>query len=320
MKKLSKKVKIALVSIVLMGAILFSGITYIVGDMVYQETVGYVNDRFQNTSLEQVYADSPEVIQAIEKYGVTDYKIPSSNGYDVEAKYIKTNKESKNTVVIVHGIGMNMWRHFKEALMYLENDYNVMIYNQRYTGQTGGDNRSFGYYERNDIAAVMSFLREIYPDHTIGAHGFSMGAATLGMYSGMEEATRDADYLILDCPYDTMKGAIRVGIEKEDVPLIPIGYAVWAGDLYNQFKSGFKYEEVRPIDQVAKSKVPMFIIHGEADSTCTVDMGQALFDAKKEGYKEIWIEPETEHVRIFDDHPDKYEQKVMAFIEAATLK
>lgn len=34
--------------------------------------------------------------------------IPSSNGYDIEAKYIKAPVESDKTVVIVHGIGMNM--------------------------------------------------------------------------------------------------------------------------------------------------------------------------------------------------------------------
>lgn len=320
MRKLTKKVKIALIGTVITVTAAFGGVTYIVGDMVYQETVGYLNEKYQSTSLEEVYKDAPDIVKRLEQYEVEELMIPSTNSYEIEARYIKAPVESEHTVVIVHGIGMNMWRHFREALMYLDNNYNVLVYNQRYTGKTGGDNRSFGYHEQYDIASVMSYLREKYPSHIIGAHGFSMGAGTLGMYSGMEEATRDADFLILDCPYDTMEGAIRVGIEKEDVPLIPISYAVWAGDVYNRIKSGFSYEEVRPVDQVAKSKVPMYIIHGEADSTCTVEMGQAIYDAKKEGYKEIWIEPDTEHVKVFDDHPEVYEANVMAFIERATVK
>lgn len=320
MNKFTKKIKITLAagvaSIVLAGGI----VTYIIGDMVYEETVGYIHEGYQNTSVEEVYKDSPEVAARLKDYDVTDLTISSTNGYDIEAKWIKAPEESKKTVVIVHGIGMNMWRHFREALMYLDNNYNVLIYNQRYTGATGGDNRSFGYHERYDIASVMSYLREQYPDHIIGAHGFSMGAGTLGMYSGMEEAAQDADFLILDCPYDTMEGAVRVGIEKEDIPFLPVSYAVWAGDTYNKIKSGFSYEQVEPVSEVAKSKVPIFVIHGEADSTCTVEMGKAIYDAKVEGYKELWIAEGIEHVKIFDTYPEEYEKRVLAFIEQAVMK
>lgn len=320
MNKLTKKIKGLLIALAVIVLLLGGTITYIVGGMVYEETVGYVDENYQNTSIEEVYADSPEIVARLDEYEVADLRIPSTNGYDIEAKWISSPQESQNTVVIVHGIGMNMWRHFRETLMYLDNNYNVLIYNQRYTGATGGDNRSFGYHERYDIASVMSYLREEYPDHMIGAHGFSMGAATLGMYSGMEEATADADFLILDCPYDTMEGAIRVGIEKEDVPLIPVSYAVWAGDVYNRVKSGFSYKEVQPVKEVAKSEVPMFIIHGEADSTCTVEMGQAMYDAKVEGYKELWIAEGVEHVKIFPTYPEEYTKRVFEFINRAVNK
>ncbi|MGL4344005.1 MAG: alpha/beta hydrolase [Cellulosilyticaceae bacterium] len=315
MKKVSKR------TLIISGAILLASIfmiaTYIVGSMVYVETVGYVDENYQNTSIEEVYKESPEIIAQLENYQVEDLMIPSVNGYDVEAKLINAPVESDRIVVIVHGIGMNMWRHFREALMYLESGFNVLIYNQRYTGATGGDNRSFGYHERYDVASIMSYLRGIYPEHIIGAHGFSMGAGTLGMYSGLEEATRDADFLILDCPYDTMEGAVRVGIEDANVP-IPTSYALWAGNLYNKIKSGFDYEDVQPVVEASKSKVPMFVIHAEDDIICTVDMGQAVYDSKVEGYKELWIEEDTAHVRIFDANPQKYQQRVMDFIKKST--
>lgn len=320
MNRLTRKTKTTLIAVVGIAVLLAATITCIVGDMVYKETVGYVDENYQNTSIEQVYADSPELVKRLDDYKVIDLMIPSSNGYDIEAKWIGANKESQKTVAIVHGIGMNMWRHFQEALMYLDNDYNVLIYNQRYTGATGGDNRSFGYHEKYDIASVMRYLREKHPEHVIGAHGFSMGAGTLGMYAGMEEASANTDFLILDCPYDTMEGAIRVGIENEDVPLIPVSYAVWAGDVYNQMKSGFRYKEVQPVVEVAKSEVPLFVIHGEADSICTVEMGQAIYDAKTKGYKELWIAEGIEHVKIFPTYPEEYEQRVLAFIDKAINK
>ncbi|MGL5675867.1 MAG: alpha/beta hydrolase [Cellulosilyticaceae bacterium] len=294
--------------------LLFVGITYIVGQMVYAETVGYVSEHFQDTDVDYVYQNMPEVIASYEAYETEDLMIPSENGYEVEAKMLFAKEPVDKTVVVVHGIGMNMWRHLREAMMYLENGFNVVIYNQRNTGETGGDNRSFGHYEKHDLAAVMNYVSTQYPDQLLGAHGFSMGAGTVGMYSGLDIAQEQADFLILDCPYDSMEGAVRVGIAAEGVP-IPTSYAVWAGKVYNQLKSGFSYDEVDLTKEVAKSTMPMYIIHGEEDAVCTVDMGQAVYDAKESGYKEIWIEPETAHVRIYDDHPDKYEANVMAFIQ-----
>lgn len=317
MKKINKRLKTALIATCMTLIIGGTGLTYIVGDMVYKETVGYVDEKFQDSSLEKVYQDTPELISSLDDYETSDLMIPSPNGYEIEAKYIEASIESDKTVVLVHGIGMNMWRHLKEARMYLENDYNVLIYNQRYTGKTGGDNRSFGYYEKDDVAAVVGYLRELYPDYIIGAHGFSMGASTLGMYSGMEEATNDVDFLILDCPYDTMEDVVRVGIEAAGVP-IPTEFAMWAGNTYNRVKSGFGYEEVRPIDSVAKSKVPMFIIHAKDDIICPVIMGKNLYVSKEEGYKEIWIVEGADHVRAFEEYPEAYNERVMDFIENAT--
>lgn len=318
MKKLVQKK--AFKNFMLGGSILGGlsiAITGVIGHMVYRETVGYVSVNFQDTDIDYVYQNMPEVIEEYNQYKTEDLMIPSSNGYDVQAKYIFSQQPSDKTVVVVHGIGMNKWRHLREALMYLRNDFNVVIYNQRFTGETGGDNRSFGYHERNDLEAVINYVSTAYPEHLVGAHGFSMGAGTVGMYSGLKSAQEQADFLILDCPYDSMKGAIKVGIQEEGLP-IPTDYAVWAGDMYNRIKSGFKYEDVDVANEVSKSTMPMYIIHGEEDSVCTVDMGQHLFDVKEEGYKEIWIEPETEHVEVFDDHPELYEKNVMAFIQKVT--
>ncbi len=294
--------------------VLLGVITWIVGGMVYEQTVGWVNPQYQETGIATVYEDEPEVVAAYESYTRKELMIPSANGYEVEAQMLFAKEPSEKTVVVIHGIGTNMWRHFKEALMYLENGFNVVVYNQRYTHKTGGDSRTFGYLERHDLAAVMGYVEENYPTHLLGAHGFSMGAGTVGMYSGLPVAQEQADFLILDGPYDGMKGAIYTGIESDSTP-VPTGYALWAGNLYNYIQEGFWYGAVDVTKEVAKSTMPMYVVVAGEDTVCLPEMGQAVYDAKLIGYKELWIQEGAEHVAIFDQDPMRYTEKMMAFIE-----
>lgn len=51
-----------------------------------------------------------------------------------------------------------------------------MLYNQRHTGHTGGNDYTFGLYERYDLENVAKFVKKKYPNGLLGAHGHSMGA------------------------------------------------------------------------------------------------------------------------------------------------
>ena len=83
------------------------------------------------------------------------------NGYEIETLCITSNQETSDAMIVVHGIGSNYHEVLNVAFNYLENGYNVVVYHQRNTGLTGGDNFTFGLYERFDLEAVADYTRNL---------------------------------------------------------------------------------------------------------------------------------------------------------------
>ncbi|MEF9992171.1 MAG: alpha/beta hydrolase [Romboutsia sp.] len=309
------KKKIAIISILTIS-ILFLVVSYIVGGMVYDGSVGS-KQKIENQEVLEVFSNREnKPLEVLEKYQYEDLFINSpKNGYDIEAKFIKSNIESENTVILVHGIESYYYEYLDESAEYLENGHNVVIYNQRHTGKTGGDDYTFGLYERYDLDSVAKFLKERYPNGKLGAHGYSMGAATVLMHSGINEEKKYVDFYIADSPYHEMKDAIRLGIEGENVPLIPVGYAGVVGDIYTKIKSGFSYKDVKPYEAVRNTTAPVFLIHGTADDVCQPKSSEIIYENIPHDKKEIWLIDGVKHVRGYEVLGDEYFDRIYKFID-----
>ncbi|MGQ0453143.1 alpha/beta hydrolase, partial [Bacillus sp. SS-TM] len=103
------------------------------------------------------------------------------------------------------GETVNKINSVKYANLFLKRGYNVLIYDHRRHGKTGGKTTSYGYYEKHDLKSVVDWLKNRFGTNiTLGIHGESMGAATLLQYAGLVED--GADFYIADCPRKSEKG------------------------------------------------------------------------------------------------------------------
>ena len=84
-----------------------------------------------------------------------------------------------------------------------------------------------------------------------------------------------------------------------------------------QLKYGWSFREASAVKQVAKSSKPMLFIHGGADDFVPTYMLYPCYEAKTQGYKEIWEAPGSAHVYSIIDHPQEYQNRVRAFLEKA---
>ena len=169
-----------------------------------------------------------------------------------------------------------------------ENGYNVVVYHQRNTGLTGGDNFTFGLYERFDLEAVAAYTRSLYPDGIVGVHGFSMGAATSTMHTELNEESKNIDFYVLDAPYHTMESAVELGIIAEDIPFLPISFAKWAGNVVLKVKEHLTYDDIQPVNAVKNITVPVLLIHGKEDKVTSPESSQYIFDAIPHDKKALW--------------------------------
>ena len=164
----------------------------------------------------------------------------------------------------------------------------MLFRSQRNTGLTGGDNFTFGLYERFDLEAVAEYTRALYPGGIIGVHGFSMGAATSTMHTELNEESKNVDFYVLDAPYHTMESAVELGIIAENIPFLPVSFAKWAGNVVLKVKEHLTYDDIQPVDAVKNITVPVLLIHGKEDKVTSPESSQYIFDAIPHDKKALW--------------------------------
>ena len=293
----------------------------VVGYLVYDGSVGS-SQKIKNEDIVEVFSHREgKPLDRLKKYKYEDVFINSpENGYKIEGKFIKSNTPTDKSIILVHGIESNYYEYLEKAYEYLEHGYNVMLYNQRHTGHTGGNDYTFGLYERYDLENVAKFLKKKYPNGLLGAHGHSMGAATVVMHSEINEKNKYVDFYIADSPYHEMQDAIRLGIEDKDIPLLPVGYAKFMGNLYTKVKSGFSYEDVKPYKAVQHITTPMFLIHGKEDKVCSPNSSKIIYDNIPHNKKELWLIDGVQHVNGYDILGKEYFDRIYKFIDNKVQK
>ncbi|CEQ09301.1 alpha/beta hydrolase [[Clostridium] sordellii] len=314
-----KKKAILIISALVILTILIG--SYVVGYLVYDGSVGS-HQKIKNEDIVEVFSHRKgKPLEKLENYKYEDVFINSpENGYKVEGKFIKSNTPTDKNIILVHGIESNYYEYLEKAFEYLNHGYNVMLYNQRHTGHTGGDDYTFGLREKYDLENVAKFVKQKYPNGLLGAHGHSMGAATIIMHSEINEKNKYVDFYIADSPYHEMSDAIRLGIEAENIPLLPVGYARAMGNLYTKVKSGFNYEDVKPYKAVKHITTPMFLIHGTADTVCASKSSEIIYNNIPHNKKELWLIDGVKHVKAYDVLGKEYFDRIYKFIDEKVEK
>lgn len=299
----------------------FATCSYILAKKIYKGSVGdkpYIDSE----AMEEYYKNKEDKpLDLLSNYNSEKFSIESiENKYYIDGINIKANEETSNTVVIVHGIRSNYYETLNVAYGYLKNGFNAILYNQRNTGETGGENYTFGLFERYDLDTVVAYAKEKYKDGVLGVHGFSMGAATSTMHTALNEKDKKVDFYILDAPFEKMETAIELGVKGENIKVLPVKYATFIGNLFTRIKGGFWYKDVQPYKEVSKTTVPVMIIHGTEDKVTSIEGSEKILNNIPHDLKELWKVEGFGHCTAVREIEDEYFEKVMGFINKYILE
>lgn len=157
-----------------------------------------------------------------------------------------------------------------------ERGWHILMPDQRAHGESEGDTITFGVRERLDCLAWARYAaRRMGPDTPIFLWGISMGAATVLMASDLPlpETVRG---IVADCGFDTPAGILKETIRHRRWPLFPL-YPFTA--LGARWFGKFSVTETSALACVRHARLPILLIHGEADHVVPCDMAMALRDA-----------------------------------------
>ena len=222
-------------------------------------------------------------------------------------------QDSSPHLIFVHGIGSvrSGDNAVELAARMVDLGYNVLLFDLRGHGSSGGDKVSGGYFEKLDVLGAFDYLVERGVDPgRIGLMGFSMGAAT-SIMAAAEEPRITA--VAADSPFADASDLIaREAARKTPFPEWMIPIFIPTTKLMAKQIYGIDIGSLVPEKSVAELGYPVIVIHGLADDRIPWEHGQRVASAAYEG-SSLWLVPGVDHVDAFLTHPDEYVARVSEY-------
>lgn len=244
-----------------------------------------------------------------------DTTMIGEGGYKLHAVYSSASNPAKaqGTAIVIHGytdnhiVFLNLVRMYRDVL-----NFNVMVPDLHYHGYSEGRAVQMGWLDRLDIMKWIPFTHNIWADDFMVIHGVSMGGATTMMVSG-EDLPEYVRAFVDDCGYSSVWDQYAHNLKQQfHLPTFPV---LNSASIVCKHRYGWTFKEASSVNQLAKCDRPMLFIHGGNDDFVPTAHVYKNYDAKVNGYKELWIAPGSEHAMAFKDHPEEYTQHVRDFIE-----
>ena len=244
-----------------------------------------------------------------------DAWITNDEGLKLHACYVPAANpaEANGTAIVVHGYGDNHFVFLYLVRMYRDEfNYNVLFPDLQYHGYSEGDEIQMGWKDRLDVEKWIEVAHNEFNDDFMVLHGVSMGAATVMMASG-DPLPDYVKCFVEDCGYSSVVTQFNNN-RKESFSFIPPD-VLQSASLVTKKKYGWSFWEASSVKQLEKCTKPMLFIHGDADDFVPFDNLQKNYDAKKYGYKEMYVCHGAVHANSFQKDPETYKARVLNFLK-----
>ena len=242
-----------------------------------------------------------------------DYIVKSYDGYELHAQLARNPEPSDRYVIISHGYTDNRFGALKYGKIYLDLGFNLIVYDLRGHGLNAPTFCTYSVRESRDLLAMIDDSRRRWSGMAeLGLHGESLGAATTVAVLKYAQAV---DFAVADCGFAEITPVLVGGLKAMKLP----GWVVHLAGVCAKLRYGYSYGEMRPIDSLAESQVPILFIHGAADDFITPDHSRRMFDAAR-GEKQLVLIPGASHAMSVLTNPRMYADAVGAFLEELRVK
>lgn len=240
--------------------------------------------------------------------------IQSPEGYPLFGIYFPI-RDSRKTIIMVHGFTYGLFGSVKYMSMFRRRGFNILLIDLRHHGRSGGPNITFGFKEKQDIKAWITWsLAQLGPGGLVGTMGESLGAAVALQHAAIDQ--RPA-FVIADCPYSDLERLVTYHLKKQyHLPAIPLLYV---GEFWCRLLSGMTFENASPLPVMTKIESPVLLVHGENDDYVPAFMSRDLFEAKTTGLRQLYIAPGAGHAQAFSSNPEGYDRQVSDFLAECSI-
>ena len=201
-------------------------------------------------------------------------EIVSEDGLRLRGRLYVRHPESAPLALGFHGYRGTPARDFSGGLIsMLEAGFNVLLVEQRAHGRSAGHTITFGIKERRDCVRWAEYAAGRFGQAVPTVlFGISMGASTVLMASG-EALPANVRWIVADCPYNAPEEIIKSVIAKMK---LPAGFFYFFVNLSARIFGRFNPREITARDSVARTGIPVTIIHGREDGLVPCEMSAKI--------------------------------------------
>lgn len=264
---------------------------------------------------EEVATSPQDVGMAFEKVKYTTSDQVIIRGWFIPAERKKNDPNQKATIILAHGYTHNRAQMNDYAAFLHQRGFNVLAFDFRGHGKSGGAYTTLGVSETLDIDGAVDWLKKSHPAEAkkIGILGISMGGAAAIRAAAQNHGI---DAIVADSAFARLSNAVDSSFSE---------FAHLPAFLFSPIT--IRFAEVRthvavsrstPVESIAAiAPRPVLLIHSKADKTILLkNNGLPLYQAANEP-KSLWAVDGGGHVKNLEFARTEYAERVDQFFESA---
>jgi len=225
-------------------------------------------------------------------------KIPSSiDEIKLDAWFMK-NEDSSYCVVVVHGRCDTKMQLVREAEQFYNAGYNVLLFDLRNHGLSGGEYTTYGWYEKQDTIDAVRYVKEKYGIENFSLFGYSLGGAVvLQAFSSLPEVRA----VVAVAPFATMEDVMLCYGKRLSLGIVPKYMMINAMERAGRI-ADFPPYKVSPLESVriAEHQPPILFVHSDGDERISWKQCKRMKDAYP-GESELWIVNKMRHLDYWQE-------------------
>jgi len=228
---------------------------------------------------------------------------PTVDGLTLRGWFVPSEKKAAKTLILLHGYPADKG-NILPALAFLHADFNLLLFDFRYLGESEGSYSTAGAKEVEDLLAAIRFLKSRGIEE-VGVWGFSMGGAVGLMTIDKAPAIRA---VVSESSYASLT---EMALQLFRVPLLnyPMAYLI---GLWAKLFLGIDVREVSPAEKIRNTTVPILITHSSTDAVVPFSQAKALQQALVNNPRaEFWFNEDFAHGQMGSD----YQSRVRNFFQ-----
>jgi uncharacterized protein len=251
---------------------------------------------------------------------LVNVEVAADDGAMLRAWSVVPQVGNHDAVILLHGQGDNRAGMLGTAAILLHHGYAVLLPDARAHGLSGGQVGTYGVLEADDVRRWFDWLHQSESPRCIDGLGDSMGGAELlrsldaerGFCAVIAESSFSS---FREAAYDRLGQQFSTGSWLGRTLLRP---AFMVGVVYVQLRYGIDFGKADPASAVARSGVPVLLIHGLADTNLPPRHSENI--KARNPAVALWEPVAANHCGASSAEPAEYEQRVVGWFASHALR